>query len=136
MFNRKYIFNVSIFYCHVSLPGCNWDDPPSSKKPPLVPRRLTSPVTSPPFATKAAASAGARPKPIPRAMPRAPGLPGLKRQGGRPFPKDPFVCSFRKGFPLSSFSGDGIQTINPTLGRRLESLPGILVLMAEILLIS
>ena len=105
------------------------------ESPPLVPHRLTSPMTSPPFATKAAASAGARPKPIPRAMPRAPGLPGLKRQGGRPIPKDPFVCSFRKGFPLSSYSGYGIQTI-PTLGRRLESLPGILVLMAEILLIS
>ena len=34
-------------------------------------------------------------------------------------PKDPFVCP--KGFPLQSYSVDGIETINPTLGRGLDS---------------
>ena len=35
-------------------------------------------------------------------------------------PKDPDM-SYEKGFPLYSYSGDGIQTINPTLGKRLDS---------------
>ena len=34
-------------------------------------------------------------------------------------PKDPFVCP-KKGISLTTYSGDGIQTINPTLGMGLD----------------
>ena len=39
------------------------------------------------------------------------------------FPKDPgMVCPIlRKGFPIQSYSRDGIKTINPTLGKGLNS---------------
>ena len=37
------------------------------------------------------------------------------------YPKDPFVCPKSPGFPLQSYSEDGIHTINPTLGRGLDS---------------
>ena len=31
------------------------------------------------------------------------------------------ICPWISGFPLYSYSGDGIETINPTLGKGLDS---------------
>ena len=35
--------------------------------------------------------------------------------------KDPFVCPKNPGLPLYSYSEDGIGTLNPILGRGLDS---------------
>ena len=41
--------------------------------------------------------------------------------GKFPVPKDPFVCPKDPGLTLESYCGDGIETINPILGRGLDA---------------